>query len=74
VTGTSANLSGSPSCSNAAALVEQLGDRIPLILDSGDTGGSMASTIIRIEGDQWSVIREGAIPVSEIEKSFTKKN
>jgi tRNA threonylcarbamoyl adenosine modification protein (Sua5/YciO/YrdC/YwlC family) len=67
VTGTSANLSGHPSCSNAADLAEQLGDRLSLILDSGDTRGTLASTIVRIDGDEWSIVREGAIANADIE-------
>jgi L-threonylcarbamoyladenylate synthase len=70
VTGTSANLSGFPSCTNAQQIVKQLGDRLPLVLDSGDTGGVLASTIVRIDGDTWTIAREGAIPESEIQKSF----
>jgi L-threonylcarbamoyladenylate synthase len=66
ITGTSANLSGFPSCTNAAQIVKQLGERLPLILDSGDTGAILASTIVRINGNEWSVVREGAIPESEI--------
>lgn len=66
VTGTSANLSGSPSCTNAAQIVSQLNDRLPLILDAGDTGGTAASTIVRIEGDGWRIAREGAVPDSAI--------
>ena len=68
ITGTSANLSGFPSCSNANQIVQQLGDRIPLILDGGDTGGSLASTIVRIDGDQYSIVREGKIPDADIHK------
>ena len=66
ITGTSANLSGFPSCTNADQIVKQLGERLPLILDSGDTGAILASTIVRINGNEWSVVREGAIPESEI--------
>lgn len=71
VTGTSANLSGHPSCSNASALAEQLGDRLPLILDSGDTNGTLASTIVRIDGDNWSIVREGALPNADIEAALS---
>ncbi|HXA56661.1 MAG TPA: L-threonylcarbamoyladenylate synthase [Candidatus Acidoferrum sp.] len=71
VTGTSANLSGRPSCSNASALAEQLGDRLPLILDSGDTNGTLASTIVRIDGDGWSIVREGALPNATIEAALS---
>lgn len=70
ITGTSANLSGHPSCSNAEQILIQLNDRLPLILDSGDTGGTLASTIVRVNGDEWSVAREGAIPNEEIERVF----
>ena len=70
VTGTSANLSGHPSCSNATDLAQQLGERLPLILDSGDTNGTLASTIVRIDGDEWAIVREGAIPNAEIESAL----
>ncbi len=70
VTGTSANLSGRPSCTNVEQLVEQLGDRIPLILDAGDTGGTIGSTIVRIEGDSWSIARQGALPDAEIQRAI----
>lgn len=68
ITGTSANLSGFPSCNNAAALVKQLGDRLPLILDGGETGAALSSTIIALRGDDWSIIREGAVSEAEISK------
>lgn len=71
VTGTSANLSGHPSCSNASDLAEQLGTRIPLILDSGDTNGTLASTIVKIDGENWSIVREGAIPNAEVEQALS---
>ncbi|HET7840472.1 MAG TPA: L-threonylcarbamoyladenylate synthase [Terriglobia bacterium] len=70
ITGTSANLSGHPSCTNAAQIVQQLGERLPLILDAGDTGGTLASTIVRIDGDDWTIAREGAIPDAEIYKAL----
>jgi tRNA threonylcarbamoyl adenosine modification protein (Sua5/YciO/YrdC/YwlC family) len=70
VTGTSANLSGQPSCTNAEQLVRQLGNNLSLILDAGDTGGVLASTIVRIDGDEWSIVREGALPDSEIRAVF----
>lgn len=70
VTGTSANLSGFPSCTNAQQLVRQLGERLPLILDGGDTGELLASTIVAVRGDEWSVAREGAISEEEIRKAF----
>jgi L-threonylcarbamoyladenylate synthase len=66
ITGTSANLSGFPSCTNAAQIMKQLGNRLPLILDAGDTGAVLASTIVRIDGNNWTLAREGALPEEEI--------
>jgi L-threonylcarbamoyladenylate synthase len=70
ITGTSANLSGFPSCTNAGQIMKQLGQRLPLILDSGDTGATLASTIVRINGNEWTIVREGALPESEIETAL----
>lgn len=66
ITGTSANISGFPACSNAEQLMKQLGDRLTLVLDSGDTGVSLASTIVDLHDDHWRIIREGGITEVEI--------
>ena len=68
ITGTSANISGFPSCSSAEQVIKQLGNRLPLVLDGGDSGASLPSTIVELRGDDWRVLREGTIPVAEIEK------
>lgn len=70
ITGTSANLSGFPSCTNAAQLLKQLGDRLPLILDAGETGATLASTIVTLRSTEWSIIREGAVSEADIRKSL----
>ncbi len=70
ITGTSANVSGFPSCSGADQVMKQLGSRLPLVLDGGDTGASLPSTIVELRGEEWRVLREGAIPVAEIEKAL----
>ena len=72
ITGTSANISGFPSCSNARELVKQLGERLPLILDSGDTGARVSSTIVNLNGEDWSIVREGQISEDEIEKALAE--
>lgn len=70
VTGTSANISGFSSCASAAQVMKQLGSRVPLVLDAGETGATLASTIVELNGDAWRIGREGAIPVEEIEKTM----
>lgn len=70
ITGTSANISGFPSCSSAEQVMKQLGSRLPLILDGGETGAMLGSTIVDLHGGAWRVIREGAVPVADIQKAL----
>lgn len=68
LTGTSANLSGFPACTSAGQLLKQLGDRLPLILDGGETGAALGSTIVALRGADWSIVREGAVAEEDIRK------
>ncbi|HYL63100.1 MAG TPA: L-threonylcarbamoyladenylate synthase [Candidatus Methylomirabilis sp.] len=70
ITGTSANISGFPSCASAEQVMKQLGGRLPLVLNAGETGATLGSTIIEVHGGSWKVIREGAIPVPQIESAL----
>lgn len=74
LTGTSANISGSPTCASGDEVFRQLGDRIPLILDAGETNGLMPSTIVELRGDHWCVGREGAISADEIRATLEGDN
>lgn len=71
LTGTSANLSGSPTCASGEDVFQQLGDRIPLILDAGETSEIMPSTIVELRGDHWCIGREGAIPSDDIQDALS---
>ena len=70
LTGTSANLSGSPTCASGLDVFTQLGDRLPLILDAGETNGNMPSTIVELRGDHWCIGREGAVPDEQIREAL----
>jgi L-threonylcarbamoyladenylate synthase len=74
LTGTSANVSGSPTCASGAEVFTQLGDRLPLILDAGETDGMMPSTIVELRGDLWCIGREGAIPADDIRDALEGDN
>ena len=68
ITATAANLQGASECTHAACVRDQIGDRIPLIIDGGPTGRSLPTTIVDLslgEG-RWEILREGAIPTHEI--------
>lgn len=60
LTGTSANRSGDPPVTTAAAVLDGLGPDIALVLDAGPTPGGPPSTVIDAR-DRVRVIREGAV-------------
>ncbi len=72
ITATSANLSGMPECTYAGAVRDQIGDRIPLIVDGGPTARSIPTTIVDLSGgaNSWMILREGAIPTHEVALAF----
>ena len=68
ITATSANLQGQPDCTYASCVREQLGDKIPLIVDGGPTARAIPTTIVDLSGggNAWTILREGAIPTHEV--------
>ena len=68
ITATSANLQGAPECVHAACVRDQIGDRVPLIIDGGPTGRALPTTIVDLSlgPGRWEVLREGAIPTHEV--------
>ena len=63
---TSANVSGLPEASDAAGIVEQLGDAVDLILDGGPAHGGPASTVVDCTGERARILRAGAVPVERV--------
>ena len=63
---TSANVSGLPEATDAAAIVDQLGESIDLVLDGGSAHGGPASTVVDCSGVSPMILRAGAIPIEEI--------
>ncbi len=70
LTGTSANRSGEGECSTAEEVERCFGSQLPLILDGGRSAASRPSTVISLRDDSWEVLREGAIPASDIAAFF----
>lgn len=64
ITGTSANLSGRPSCRTAAQVEESLDGRIQLLIDGGALRGK-ESTVVKVSGDTVEVLREGSLRIQE---------
>jgi L-threonylcarbamoyladenylate synthase len=62
LTGTSANLSGRPSCRTAEEAGGQLAERVDLILDGGTAGG-LESTVVKVVGRGIMILRQGRVRV-----------
>jgi tRNA threonylcarbamoyl adenosine modification protein (Sua5/YciO/YrdC/YwlC family) len=62
----SANLTGRPAATTAAAAREQLGDAVSVYLDNGTAAGGVASTIVDLTGPQPRLLRRGAISVGRL--------
>lgn len=73
ITGTSANLSGKPSPSAVAEVIEVLGNMVDAILDGGKTAGGLGSTVLDISEPSPVLIREGAISFATLASFWGKK-
>ena len=72
ITGTSANLSGSPSLTTAQEVEAQLGDAVDLVIDGGPARGTTASTVVDLSGGTPTILREGSITIEDIEKAIRR--
>jgi L-threonylcarbamoyladenylate synthase len=63
---TSANLSGQESCRTALQVLDQLAGRFPLLLDGGQTPGSLASTVVDCTAREPVILRQGLITLEQI--------
>jgi L-threonylcarbamoyladenylate synthase len=68
IVGTSANISGQPAVLTAEDVRRQFGDTLPLIIDPVPPPSGKESTVLDVTGEVAVLLREGAIPRSEIEK------
>jgi L-threonylcarbamoyladenylate synthase len=68
IIGTSANISGQPAVLTAQAVRSQFGDTLPLIIDPVPPPRGLESTVVDVTGEVAVILREGAIPRSELEK------
>lgn len=62
----SANLSGRPSPTRADHVLKDLGGRIPLILDGGETGFGLESTVLDVTGARPKILRPGGVTQEDL--------
>jgi L-threonylcarbamoyladenylate synthase len=64
----SANLFGRISPTTASHVLDQLGDRIDLVLDGGPCRVGVESTVVRVEADGLSLLRPGGVTLEELQQ------
>lgn len=70
ITGTSANISGQPGCTNPEQLPQSIIDNSDIILDAGQASGGLGSTIVDITCKPIEIIREGVVSRRIIKKAI----
>ena len=65
ITATSANISGLLPTRSALEVFEMLGDRIDYIVDGGQTGAGLCSTVVGIKDGRLCLLRPGPIALHE---------
>ncbi len=63
----SANRAGEAAATNADDVLAAFPEELDLVIDGGPSTGGTASTVVRVHGDDVTVLREGAIPTWRIE-------
>lgn len=64
----SANLTGKPAALNATEAFDYLGESVATYLDGGQAEIGEASTIVDLTGEKVRIVREGAVPRTELAK------
>jgi L-threonylcarbamoyladenylate synthase len=71
--GPSANLSGRPSPTRAAHVLEDMNGRIAAVLDGGPCRVGIESTVLDLTGDRPRILRPGRIEAEEIERELGER-
>jgi L-threonylcarbamoyladenylate synthase len=72
ITSTSANITGKQNPISAKEVIENFGNKLDLILDGGTSLLRIPSTVMKIDDDHVTIIREGAISKITIEHEIGK--
>lgn len=66
----SANISGRPSPTTAAHVIEDLSGRVDMIIDGGDADIGIESTVIDTTGEYPVILRPGRVTLPDLQKLF----
>lgn len=64
----SANLSGQSETVTGEAATEALGDSVDLVLDDGPTRFGQPSSVVQVQGNTFTMLREGVVPEKTLQR------
>lgn len=64
----SANLSGKPSPTSAKHVIEDLSGKVDMIIDGGNTGVGLESTVLDLSGDVPIILRPGGVTLEDLKE------
>ena len=70
---TSANLSGQPEARSAHEIDKTIGEHIRFIIDGGTLARAKPSTIVKVIGDQLTILREGDITEAQLRGALSNE-
>jgi tRNA threonylcarbamoyl adenosine modification protein (Sua5/YciO/YrdC/YwlC family) len=65
---TSANRSGEPEAVTAREVLETFGDQIDLVLDDGPCRFGEPSSVVRVQGNRYEILRVGVVPEKTLQR------
>lgn len=69
VVGTSANPTGEPPAVDAQGVLDNFDGRIPCLIDSGPCQFAQASTVVKVDGDRYEILRLGVLSEEKVQRS-----
>jgi len=67
----SANRTGEPEATTAEEAVRQLGESVDLVLDDGPARFGQPSSVVRVRGDHFEILRNGVVPETTLNRLST---
>ncbi|WP_425446186.1 L-threonylcarbamoyladenylate synthase [Dethiothermospora halolimnae] len=68
----SANISGKPSPTESSHVIQDLSGKIDMVIDGGNTGVGLESTVLDLSGDIPTILRPGGITIEDLLTVFDK--
>ncbi|MBY0528301.1 MAG: Sua5/YciO/YrdC/YwlC family protein [Gemmataceae bacterium] len=62
---------GIDAAETAEQVAQSVGDQVALVVDGGPSRDSTAPSVVKVEGDRWTLVREGAVSAQEIGQQTT---